>query len=103
MNKKKGIKFMVIDKLDNWYLYKEMRQDIERGLLYLKNKDLFKMEPGDYGIDGENIYMKIFQYKPGSRKETLWEVHKRYIDIRYIIKGYELIGYPDVNTLKLEK
>ena len=94
---------MVIDKLDNWHLYKGMGQNIEKGFLYLKSIDLYKMEPGHYEIDGKNMYMNIFQYKTISKQETLWEVHKRYIDIRYIIKGCEFLGYPNVNTLKLEK
>ena len=94
---------MIIDKLDNWHLYKGIGQNIQRGFQFLKSNDLLAMAPGSYNIDRENIYLKITQYKSGSLNETLWEVHKNYIDLRYIIKGYEALGYPDVGTLKLEK
>lgn len=94
---------MITDKIENWHLYKGIGQEIEKGFLCLQNKDLLTMEPGRYDIEGDDLYLQVRQYEIGLLEESPWETHGRYIDIRYIMKGFEVVGYTDASRLKLEK
>ena len=39
-------------------------------------------------------------YETKSKENWFWEAHRQYIDIQYIIKGTELIGYSNIDYLK---
>lgn len=91
---------MIVDKLKNCELYYGLNPGIDKALKYLKNNDLKAMENGTYYIDGSNLYMSISEYETKSRDNGLWEAHKRYIDIQYIIQGVEKMGYTDVEHIK---
>ena len=43
----------------------------------------------------------VKEQKPTS--EGVWESHKKFIDIQYILTGTEVMGYADIDTLKVTK
>lgn len=54
---------------------------------------------GRYELDGEKIYALVQEYttKPGD--EVLWESHRRYIDIQFILSGQERIEYANISKM----
>lgn len=84
---------MIIDKLTNAGLYSQINKRIASALKYLKNSDFENVETGRHNIDGDNIYALINDYMTKSRTEANLESHKKYIDVQYISKGSELMGY----------
>ena len=91
---------MIIDQLKNASLYFEMSKKIETALAYLLDTDLPNIKPGRYEIDGSNIYALMQNYETKPKENGFWEAHRHYIDIQYIIKGTELIGYANIDYLK---
>ncbi len=96
---------MIIDQLKNASLYSKINKNIETALNYLRDTDLSNMkpiryEPIRYEIDGSDIFalMQIYDTKP--KENGFWEAHRQYIDIQYVIKGTELIGYSNIDYLK---
>lgn len=83
---------MIVDKFENVGLYRNLNSGLKKGFDFLEKADLQKIEVGTYEIcDG--VFAIVDEYKskePGICKP---EAHKKYIDIQYIIKGEELIGY----------
>ena len=65
---------------------------IRRALEFLKTTDIEALKPGDYPIDGEKIFAKVFDLTTLPVSETHPEIHKRYIDVQYWPAGSERFG-----------
>ena len=90
---------MIIDQLKNAPLYRGISKNIATALHYLQNTDLSIIKPGKYDIDDSNIYSLVQQYKTKAREKGSWEAHRRYIDIQYVVKGSEIMGFANVEHL----
>lgn len=55
---------------------------------------------GKYIIDGENIFASVMTYDTLPESEKKFEIHEKYIDIQYIIKGEEIIGDARLSDLE---
>lgn len=89
---------MIVDKLQHAGQYAELGERIKKGLEYLKNTDFLNMEPGEYEIDGRNLFAVVQSYNTKPIEEGKLEAHRKYIDIQYLAKGEELIGYAPLNN-----
>jgi YhcH/YjgK/YiaL family protein len=94
---------MVIDKLENAYLYSGLSAKIKRGLEVLKDKKLFAKKDGRYEVDGDGLYYIIQRYTTKPIKEGRLEAHKRYIDIQFSAEGEEAIGHCLLDNLDVEE
>ena len=75
---------------------------IKRAVEYLKSQDFTKVEPGDYPIEGDKMYAKVFDLTSKPVEETHPEVHKKYVDVQFWVTGEELIGFaPDKGNSKV--
>ena len=88
---------MIIDKLENAHLYKNLGEQISKSFDYIKTTDLKNLAAGKYPIDGENIFALISEYKTKPESEGKLEAHRKYIDVQYVIDGEELMGYAPLN------
>lgn len=84
---------MIIDKIENINLYKNLGSRLSKAFDYIINTDLKNIEPGKYDIDGDNIFALINEYQTKSESEGKLEAHRKYIDVQYVITGEELMGY----------
>lgn len=84
---------MIIDKLSNAHLYSGLSERINKAFSYLKKTDFSKMELGKYEIDGDNIFAIVNEYQTKDASEGKLEAHKKYIDVQFVAKGKELMGY----------
>lgn len=89
---------MIIDKLKNAKFYYGLGENIKKGLQYLENNDLSEVENGKIKIDGENLFVSIQDYDSKPLSEGRFEAHKKYIDIQYIIKGTEKLGFTNIGN-----
>lgn len=84
---------MIIDKLENAKHYYGLGEKIEKGLKFLEENDLSGWENGKYEIEGDEIFVSIQDYKTKPLEEGRFEAHRKYLDIQYIIKGKERLGF----------
>lgn len=91
---------MIIDKLKNGTYYYGIGAKIQKAIEYLRNTNLVELEPGKYNIEDDKIYAMVSEYDTKSMDGVLWEAHKSYIDIQYMIKGSEKMGYTNVENIK---
>lgn len=94
---------MIIDKLKNASLYFGMSEELATALRYLQSADMSNVKSGRHEIDGSNIYALVQKYETKLTEYGFWEAHRRYIDVQYIIKGVELIGYANLEDLEAGK
>jgi YhcH/YjgK/YiaL family protein len=92
---------MIIDKLSNSHLYSGLGERINKAFFYLKETDFSKMELGKYEIDGENIFALVNEYSTKDETEGKLEAHKKYIDVQFVARGSELMGYALLGNQKV--
>jgi len=91
---------MIIDKLKNASFYYGISEKIATALKYLEKTDLSEFQNGKYEIEGDDIFVIVQDYHTKPLLEGKFEAHRKYIDIQYIIKGVEKMGYTNVHKLK---
>jgi YhcH/YjgK/YiaL family protein len=65
---------------------------------FLRSGDLTKLAPGRHDIDGENIYAMMNEYTTKDPDSALFEAHRKYIDIQFMVSGNELIGLAPLSS-----
>lgn len=77
---------------------------IQRALKYLRETDLEAKEPGVYEIDGDKLILQVIDTDTALRVEKRPEVHRKYIDVQFLVKGKEKIAfYPDLNKEEVDE
>lgn len=88
---------MIFDRLSNSVQYEKLGEKIKKGFDFLKNNDLKNFQDGRYIIEGDEnepeIYANIQTLTTKKEEEKKWEVHRKYIDIQYVIEGEEKMGF----------
>ena len=84
---------MIIDKIENANIYKNLGERITKAFDYIKSTDLKNLQQGKYEIEGKNIFAMISEYQTKPESEGKLEAHKKYIDVQYVISGEERMGY----------
>ena len=84
---------MIIDKIENAHLYKNISERVNKSFEYIRITDLKNLPAGRYPIDGENIFALVSEYQTKSESEGKLEAHRKYFDVQYVIEGEELMGY----------
>lgn len=90
---------MITDNLKNASLCENISPQIRRAFDYLRHTDFNAVSDGKHEIDGDRIFALVQQYTTKPKQDGKWEAHRKYIDIQYIIRGTEQIGY--ANSAKL--
>jgi YhcH/YjgK/YiaL family protein len=67
--------------------------DIRRGLRFLAGTDINSLPAGRVDIDGDRMFALVQDYDTVPKAEKRPESHARYIDIQYVARGREAIGY----------
>jgi len=84
---------MIFDELKNARYYFNFSNNFKEGFQFLLNSDLENLKEGKHIIKGDEIYANIQTLKTKPLEEQKWEVHRKYIDIQYVIKGREKMGF----------
>ncbi|MDH4202453.1 MAG: YhcH/YjgK/YiaL family protein [Phycisphaerae bacterium] len=83
---------MILDHLDNALMYGGVGQRIAIGLALLNEESVRDAMPGKYEVDGENLFYIVDEYETKPVEEGRLEIHRKYLDIQYIVSGAECIG-----------
>ena len=91
---------MIFDRLSNCEQYYSLNEKFKKAFEFLKNTDLVNLDEGSYEIDGKNIYANVQSVDSKPVEEKKWEVHRKYIDIQYVITQKEKMGYGILEDFK---
>ncbi len=90
---------MILDTLMNTSRYEAMHPGFKGAFAFMKEAVKTLPEEGRYDIDGDKVYALVQRYETVPVEETKWEAHKKFIDIQFIIKGTEIIGWDTIENL----
>jgi len=91
---------MILDKLKNLELYRELNPLFAIAFDYLRATDLWKLAPGRYEIQNADVYALVQEYPTRARSQGRWEAHRNYIDLHFMLSGQELMGVANIADLK---
>lgn len=80
--------------------YFKNRERWDKAFTFLNSHDLKSLEIKRYDIDGDNVYAPVSEYPSKKEGEARFEVHRKYIDIQYVINGEEKIGVAPLSQKK---
>ncbi len=91
---------MIIDSIKNAQKYYDLHPSFKDAFEALEKID--ENTPNErLTIDGENIFINLSEYTNKNVDECLFESHKKYIDIQYVLSGEEYIDICDENILEM--
>lgn len=64
----------------------------DQALTFLKSANLAELPKGKQELEGEHVFISVDEYTSKNMEDTRYEVHKKYLDIQYVIKGKEVMG-----------
>lgn len=91
---------MIIDHLKHASQYLGGDKRLSAALRYLQDTDLASVPPGKYEIDGSDVFAIVQEYDSKPKEKGYWEAHRQYIDVQYVARGAELMGYAHLDRLK---
>lgn len=87
---------MIFGRKEDLNLYRGISENLAKGIDFLLNFDASKPE-GKYEIDGDKVYALVMSGKTKLPEEPIFEAHRKYIDLQYILSGEEDTGYAPVS------
>ena len=84
---------MIVDELSNWAGYANLAPKLATAFRYLEGKEWTDLPPGDYQIEGQDVYARVMRVESTPISGSLFETHRQYIDIHYLVSGEEVIGW----------
>ncbi len=71
-----------------------LSKKIKEALDFLHNTDLQELPVGRTDIDGDNIFALMQSYQSRmEHDEPKFELHRKYVDVQYLISGAEIMGW----------
>lgn len=71
--------------------YYKNKERWDLALKFLKQEDLSKISVGTHELDHLNVFVKVTEYYSKNPEKVLFEAHRNYSDIQYVISGVENI------------
>lgn len=90
---------MIFDHLDNALLYGALGRRIAVGLALLNEDSVREAAPGKYEVEGGDLFYIVQGYETQPVEAGRLEIHRKYMDIQYIVSGCECIGVAPLEGL----
>ncbi|QJB57334.1 YhcH/YjgK/YiaL family protein [Pseudodesulfovibrio sp. zrk46] len=84
---------MIIDVLENADFYTSLNPHLATAFAFLRRPNLADLPEGKHEVDGVNVWAVVAKgigRKPG---EALIETHDDYLDVQFVLKGVDNIGW----------
>ena len=84
---------MILDQIKNLHKYTSLLGDLNPVLGFYEQTLKERAEPGQYLIEGKELFVNIDCAIAKEKQEAKLEAHKHYIDIQICLQGDETIGW----------
>ena len=86
---------MILARLDHADVYAGLNPHFAKAFAFLAQKGLAEFAEGKHDIDGDDIYAMVIRGTGEPRSQVKLEVHRKYIDVQYMISGPDDMGWKD--------
>lgn len=93
---------MIFDKIDNVSDYFDELPLLKKAADFVDEFNKNKLGDGTYEIDGKRVFAMVQSYRTKQQTpEMMFEAHKKYIDLQYIVNGIEKIRWASLDKVDL--
>lgn len=92
---------MIFDTLNHSARYAVLESKLGAALKFLHETDLTALPVGRIEIDGDNLYALVQEYNTKPVEQGMWEAHRRYVDVQYVLRGQERMGFASLENMVL--
>jgi biofilm protein TabA len=93
----------ILDRLENCQRYAGLHPGFEEAFAFLRRSGLANLELTRQAIDGDRVYCLLSRSQGRAREQAPLEVHRKYIDIQYVISGDEEMGCKPLAQCRQQK
>ncbi len=93
---------MIYAEINNLKNYYGLGKYLDEAIAYLDSHPLDGIEAGHYEINGQYLYMNVFNYETIREEEGFFEAHEKYADIHIIVEGAEIVGVSDMSRVTVK-
>lgn len=93
---------MIYTEIKNIGNYRGIGEHLDKAIDYLCTHPLDGLAAGHYEIDGNLVYMNVFDYETIPEKGAFFEAHKKYADIHMTVEGEEIVGVSDISRVTVK-
>ena len=94
---------MILATIEQAYRYADCHHGLSRGFEFLQTTKLDELTDGKHEIDGVRLFAIVAHDQGRGRDGATLEVHRKYIDIQYVISGNEQIGWQPLASCRTVK
>ena len=94
---------MIVYPLTEFAKNPNLSPKMRKAIDFLLKPETAQLQDGTYQIDGSRIYAQVQTYRTSLPDKILFEAHRKYIDIQYILEGNEIISclnLEDINIVR---
>ncbi len=84
---------MILSSLSQSDRYAGLHPLFQRVFDYIRDTDLFAIEPGRYNIVGDDLIAIVEKVPAKTKDMAKLEAHRKYIDIQLVLEGDETMGW----------
>ena len=89
---------MIFDRREYAEKYAALHEKFAEAFAFIGRAEKENLPVGRYELDGERLFAMVQEYD--TKAPGLFEAHRKYIDIQFIVSGKELIGYTNISKLE---
>ena len=93
---------MILDTLDNAARYDSLHSRFKPAFDWLRSRRLEDLPNGRQEIEGDHLFALVMRENGRGQAVAKYETHRKYIDIQYIVTGFDLMGWahlvPDLKS-----
>ncbi len=84
---------MILDVLEHAARYEALLPYFAEAFAFLRREDLHDLPDGQYEIQGRKVFATVVHQQGKSVDEAKLEAHDEYVDIQFVMKGNERMGW----------
>ena len=84
---------MILDRIEQGNVYADLNPHFTKAFAFLQQDGLDKLTDGRHDIDGDDVYAIVIKGTGGTRGEAKLEMHRKYIDVQYVVSGCDNMGW----------
>src|SRR5512138_922634 len=89
---------MIIDSLRQGHQYASLNPRFPRAFEFLQSASLPLLPEGRYEVDGSDLVAIVVSARGKTRTEAKLEAHRKFIDIQYVVRGREEMGWAPLSA-----
>lgn len=68
---------------------------------FLEGNKKNALEKGKFFIEDSKLFGFYSEYKTHTDEQQIWEAHRKYLDIQFLVSGQEIIEYSDLKNMSI--